>query len=403
MIKPTSKPFRVSITRTLILASMSSLALNSYANDTDQGGLLMNDNLFQMEGLQVPAFAGSNPFIIDDSSVRISTNDIRVNLLANKRLGGLSDGNVKSDPLSFSIKDDEQGEWLVSLDFSSSGRANRVNTDFTAGYQMPNQSTQFFVNYGKQSLPISVSFETPVNYVLDDKLLDQNSIALGFNHEIAKGWDVTISYMKSNLDMVTTESALAQMQQKQESGYRFYYDFNQDGSPEAINLKSNLAGIEGFQKNLEGIEIKISRQINNDFAVGASVETASGFYQDRVLGFKERETPFETSAISLYGGMKLAEDWTLAANVNKQENKLLLNSSSSSPIEFDDTTLDIGLQYQTKWNKTGLVIRIDLMNLLGAAHLEDSLSQSMDLDARGLVPYTFQSPKYIKLSGSINF
>ncbi|MBD3667429.1 MAG: hypothetical protein HUJ16_05680 [Kangiella sp.] len=380
---------------------MSSIALSSYAESMEQGGSFMNDELFVMESLPGTQFSGFNPFVIDDSSVRVTANDISVSLLANNQLKEFGRERLKSDPLSFNIKDEDQGEWLVSLDLSDSG-SNRPNASLFAGYQMPNQSSQFFINYGKQSLPVSVSFDDSVNNLLEEKHLRQNAMALGFNQDISEGWDVTISYMKSDLDLITTESALAEMG-KQEAGYRFYYDFDMDGSPEAINLKSNLAGIEGFQQNLEGIEIKISRQVSDNLTVGASVETAQGLYHEQFLGFKEQETPFEASAISLYGGMRFAEDWTFAANVNKQDSKLALDRGEASILEFEDTTLDIGLQYQTKWNKTGLVIRIDLMNLLGAAHLDDSMSQSMDLDARGLVPYTFQSPKYIKLSGSINF
>ncbi|MCW9028637.1 MAG: hypothetical protein OQJ80_06860 [Kangiella sp.] len=402
MMKPKSKPFRAPAIRALILASIGSLALNSYANEATQGGSLVNDELF-MQSLKDSDSRGFNPFIIDDTSIRISSNDISVNLLVNNQLNQLATNALQNDPLSFSIEDEQQGQWLVSLDLSHSNTANDVNTGFAASYQIPNKSSQFFVNYGNHSLPVSVSFESPVNYVLDDKNLKQTSTAFGFNQKLYEGWDVTISYMRSDLDLVTTESALAQMHRNSELGYRFYYDFNQDGSPEAINLMSNLAGIEGFQQDLEGIEIKISRQINDDFALGASVELSKGLYQEQSLNFQEQQTPFEASAFSLYGGMRIAKDWTLAANVNKQESKLGLDSTSSNLLMFEDTTLDIGLQYQTKWNKTGLVIRIDLMNLLGAAHLEDSLPQSMDLDARGLTPYTFQSPKYIKLSGSINF
>ncbi len=401
MIKPISKPVRVPAIRALLLASMSSIALSSYAENVEQGGSFMNDELFVMESLPGTQFSGFNPFVIDDSSVRVTANDISVSLLANNQLKDFGRERLKSDPLSFNIKDEDQGEWLVSLDLSDSG-SKRPNANLFAGYQMPNQSSQFFINYGKQSLPVSVSFDDSVNNLLEDKLLRQNTMDLGFNQEISEGWDVTISYMKSDLDLITTESTLAEIG-KQEAGYRFYYDFDMDGSPEAINLKSNLAGIEGFQRNLEGIEIKISRQVSDDLTIGASVETAKGLYHEQFLGFKEQETPFEANAISLYGGMRFAEDWTFAANVNKQDSKLALDRAEATLLEIEDTTLDIGLQYQTKWNKTGLVIRIDLMNLLGAAHLDDSMSQSMDLDARGLVPYTFQSPKYIKLSGSINF
>ncbi len=402
MMKPMSKPLRVPAVRALLLASISSIALNSYAESVEQGGSFMNDELFVMESLPGTQFAGFKPFVIDDSSVRVTANDISVSLLANNQLNGFGAERLKSDPLSFSIKDESQGEWLVSLDLSNSGRPAQANADFLTSYQLPNQTSQFFINYGKQSLPVSVSFDDSVKSVFGEKHLQQNGMALGFSQEVHKGWDVTISYMKSDIDLVTTESTLAEMQ-KQEAGYSFYYDFNQDGSPEAINLKSNLAGIEGFQQNLEGIEIKITRQVSDDFTLGASVEAAKGLYQEQYLGLNEQETPFEASAISLYGGMRLAQDWTLAANLNKQDSKVALDTGTSDLLEFEDTTLDIGLQYQTKWNKTGLVIRIDLMNLLGAAHLDDSMSQSMDLDARGLVPYTFQSPKYIKLSGSINF
>lgn len=403
MMKPIPKPFRVSVIRTLLLASMGSLAFNSYAESVEQDGSFMNDELFVMESLPGTQFAGFNPFVIDDSSVRVTASDISVNLLANSQISRLGIEHPKSDPLSFSIKDADQGEWLVSLDLSDTGRSQDPDASFLAGYQTPSQTSQFFINYGKQSLPVSVSFDDSVKNLFEQKHLQQNAMALGLSQEIHEGWDVTISYMKSDIDLVTTESTLAEMQKQDAAGYRFYYDFNMDGSPEAINLKSNLAGIEGFQQNLEGIEIKISRQVSDDVTIGASVEAAKGLYQERYLGTDEQETPFEASAISLYGGMRFADDWIFAANLNKQDSKLGLDTGNAKLLEFEDTTLDIGLQYQTKWNKTGLVIRIDLMNLLGAAHLEDSMSQSMDLDARGLVPYTFQSPKYIKLSGSINF
>ncbi|WP_290624216.1 hypothetical protein [Kangiella sp.] len=402
MMKPTSKPFRVPVFRALLVAAMSSLALSSFAKSAEQGDSYMSDELFVMDGLPGTQFAGFKPFVIDDSSVRVTANDISVSLLANNKFNALGSKSLESDPLAFSIKDEEQGEWLVSLDLSRAAQTKEANSNFLAAYQAPNQTSQFFVNYGKQSLPVSVSIDDSVHSMLDQKALEQNSVGLGFNQEVGQGWDVTISYMKSDIEMVTTKSALSELEQ-QDTGYRFYYDFNQDGSPESINLKSNLAGIESFQQDLEGIEIKISRQVNDDFTLGASVESGKGRYQEHFLGLQEQDTPFEASALSLYGGMRFAEDWTLAANVNKQESKLSLNSGSSELLEFEDTTLDIGLQYQTRWNKTGLVIRIDLMNLLGAAHLEDSMSQSMDLDASGLVPYTFQSPKYIKLSGSINF
>lgn len=403
MMNSIAKPCRVSLIKTLTLASLTSLAISSYAGDRGQVGSLMSDEILLMDPLERTQNFGFTPFVLDNQSIRISANDISVNLLANDQLDHINVSPLKSDPLSFSLKDEQDGEWLVSLDLSRSAHTNGMNADISTSYEMPNQTSQFFISYGRQSLPVSVSFENPVNNILDDKHFNQNSVGLGFSQEVHEGWDVTISYLKSDVELMTTESALAQMQEKQDSSYRFYYDFNRDGSPEAINLMSNLAGIRGFQQNLEGIEIKISRQVSDDFALGASVEFAKGLYQESSLNLAERETPFEASALSLYGGMRLAEDWTLAANVNKQDAKFGLDNSSSNVVDFDETTLDIGLQYQTKWNKTGLVIRIDLMNLLGAAHLEDSPSQSMDLDARGLVPYTFQSPKYIKLSGSINF
>ena len=403
MMNPVSKPFGVSMIRALILASMSSLAVNSYAQESVRGDLSTDDELFVLSSSSNVQNSGFSPFTIDDTSVRISANDISVNLLANKQFVSWDSNKLESEPLSFSIKDEQQGEWLVSLDLSHSGLSSTANTELSTSYQMPNQSSQFFINYGNQSLPVSVSIENPVDYALNGKAVEQESTLLGFNQQLSEGWDVTISYMKSDVNLVTTESALSQIQAKNEASYRFYYDFNQDGAPETINLMSDLTGIEGFKHNLEGIEIKISRQISDNFALGASVELAKGSYQEQALNFNKQQTPFETSALSLSGGMRLAEDWTVAANVRQQENTLGFNSITTNLMTFEDTTLDIGLQYQTKWNKTGLVIRIDLVNLLGAAPLEDSLSKSMDVDARGLVPYTFQSPKYIKLSGSINF
>ena len=75
-------------------------------------------------------------------------------------------------------------------------------------------------------------------------------------------------------------------------------------------------------------------------------------------------------------------------------------SEESSRLDFDSTTLDIGVQYQGRWQDMGLVIRIDLVNLLG----QDSAYNTVnDFNEKGLMPYTFDSPKYIKLSGSINF
>lgn len=398
-----SKPFRAPVVSGMVIALVASFASSNYAKEVLPGDSIMSHDLLTFNPVASPKPSGRSPFVIDDQSIRVSANDISVSVLPNNGFDMLDTSLTKSDPVSFSIKNDAQGEWLVSLDLSNSNVSESPNTNISASYELPNQTSQFFVNYGKQTLPVSVSFENPVNSMLDDKQLDANSLAFGFNQEVSEGWDVTISYLKSDFDLVTTETTLAQMQDKNNSSYRFLYDFNQDGAPEAINLMSNLSGIEGFQQNLEGIEIKISRQLGNNFALGASVEQSKGLYQQQAIDLSEQVTPFETSSYSLYGGMRFAEDWTVGANVNKQESQFALESSPVGNFKFEDTTLDIGLQYQTKWNKTGLVIRIDLMNLIGAAHLEDSLSQSMDLDARGLVPYTFQSPKYIKLSGSINF
>ncbi|ACV27355.1 TonB-dependent receptor [Kangiella koreensis] len=404
IISRKSKPFRTPVVSGMVIALVASFASSNYAKEVLPGDSIMSQDLLTLSPTASPRSLGKSPFVIDDQSIRVSANDISVSLLPNNEFGVLGTSLTKSDPVSFSIKNDAQGEWLVSLDLSSSGASESPNTNISAGYDLPNQTSQFFVNYGRQTLPVSVSFENPVNSILNGKQLDASSLAFGFNQEVHDGWDVTISYLKSDFDLVTTESALAQMQDKSSSSsYRFFYDFNQDGAPEAINLMSNLSGIEGFQQNLEGIEIKISRQLSSNFALGASVEQSKGLYQQQAIDLSKQVTPFETNSYSLYGGMRFAEDWTVGANVNKQESQFAFESSPASNFKFEDTTLDIGLQYQTKWNKTGLVIRIDLMNLLGAAHLEDSLSQSMDLDARGLVPYTFQSPKYIKLSGSINF
>lgn len=398
-----SKLFRAPVVSGMVIALMASFASSNYAKEVLPGDSIMSHDLLTLNPTASPRSLGKSPFVIDDQSIRVSANDISVSVLPNNEFDMLGTSLTKSDPVSFSIKNDAQGEWLVSLDLSNSNVSESPNTKISAGYELPNQTSQFFVNYGKQTVPVSVSFENPINSVFDAKQLDASSLAFGFNQEVYEGWDVTISYLKSDFDLVTTETALAQMQDKNNSSYRFLYDFNQDGAPESINLMSNLSGIEGFQQNLEGIEIKISRQLGNNFALGASMEQGKGVYQQQAIDLSEPVTPFETSSYSLYGGMRFAEDWTVGANINKQESQFALESSPVNNFKFEDTTLDIGLQYQTKWNKTGLVIRIDLMNLIGAAHLEDSLSQSMDLDARGLVPYTFQSPKYIKLSGSINF
>ncbi|HEY9031375.1 MAG TPA: hypothetical protein VIM93_08440 [Kangiella sp.] len=398
-----SKWFRVPVVSGMVVALVASFALSSYAKEVLPGDSIISHDLLTLNPIASPRSLGRSPFVIDDQSIRVSANDISVSVLPNNEFDMLGSSLAKSDPVSFSIKNDAQGEWLVSLDLSNSNVSESLGTKISAGYELPNQTSQFFVNYGKQTVPVSVSFENPVNSVFDAKQLDASSLAFGFNQEVYEGWDVTISYLKSDFDLVTTETALAQMQDKNSSSYRFLYDFNQDGAPESINLMSNLSGIEGFQQNLEGIEIKISRQLGNNFALGASMEQSKGLYRQQAIDLSEQVTPFETSSYSLYGGVRFAEDWTVGANVNKQESQFALESSPVNNFKFEDTTLDIGLQYQTRWNKTGLVIRIDLMNLIGAAHLEDSMSQSMDLDARGLVPYTFQSPKYIKLSGSINF
>lgn len=398
-----SKPFRAPVVSGMVIALVTSFASSNYAKEVLPGDSIMSHDLLTLGPIASPRSLGKTPFVIDDKSIRVSANDISVSVLPNNEFDMFGTSLTKSDPVSFSIKNDDRGEWLVSLDLSNSNVSEFPNTKISTGYELPNQTSQFFVNYGKQTLPVSVSFENPINSVLGGKQLDTSSLALGFNQEVYEGWDVTISYLKSDFELITTETTLAQMEDKNSSSYRFLYDFNQDGAPESINLMSNLSGIEGFQKNLEGIEIKISRQLGNNFALGASVEQSRGLYQQQAIDLSEQVTPFETNSYSLYGGMRFAEDWTVGANVNKQESQFAHETLPVNSLKFEDTTLDIGLQYQTKWNKTGLVIRIDLLNLLGAAHLEDSLSQSMDLDARGLVPYTFQSPKYIKLSGSINF
>lgn len=350
-------------------------------------------------------------------------------------IGGLLD----TQPMAFSVQDkDKQGQWLVSFDLSPHSTQQQTTFEQSHfniesaysfnGTGLPGKS-QFYVSYGNRKVPISISFDdaitvSDVNSELNGlsqlnafdyprAQLEQDSLQVGFAQQFNDSWAVSISYLKSDLEVVSTEAALQAIEQQQPTSYQFLFDFNQDGRPETVNLLSQLPTFGQLDREFEGIEIKVSRQLTQNLTLGSALNAGSGTIQAEPYVFDANNLSnsmlenFDTASVSLFGDLNINNNWSLDAALKHQNNQYFSiepNKTEQQVARLDSTTLDIGLQYQTQLSKVGLVIRIDLMNLLGVAHgegLYDPYQQN--LDDRGLAPYTFQTPKYIKLSGSINF
>lgn len=319
-----------------------------------------------------------------------------------------SDTTAKA--LSMSFEDDSDGLWQVSLDVNQSSSSNFAEEQysFNASYSPGKENTKFYIDYGNRRVPVSIKVDDFLDY--NKSGYSGQNLNVGLEQKLSDSWAVSISYTKSDLEQVSSDSGILGFERDLPTNQRYWFDLNKDGLPEAVNLFSELGTSANFNKALDGIEIRLTRQVSEQLSVGSVINKSNmAFdwepYQFNRIGTSGSDMTEET--LSLFSQFDFSKQWSLDANISRQfyENRssqvVSLVAADAQNVTFDNTTLDIGLQYEGRWDDVGLVIRIDLVNLLGVE--SDSLQHGQAFDDSGLAPYTFQSPKYIKLSGSINF
>lgn len=312
--------------------------------------------------------------------------------------------------LSMSFEDDSDGLWQVSLDVNQSSPSSFAEEEyrFNASYSPGNDNTKFYIDYGSRRVPVSIKVDDFLDY--NKSGYSGQNLNVGLEQRLSDSWAVSISYTKSDLEHVSSDNGLLGFERDLPTNQRYWFDLNRDGLPEAVNLFSELGTSTNFNQALDGIEIRLTRQVNQQLTVGSIVNQSNALfdwepYQFNHFGASGNDVTEES--LSLFSQFDFSKQWSLDANISRRlyEQKtsqvVSLVAADAKSVKFDSTTLDIGLQYQGRWDDVGLVIRIDLVNLLGME--SDTLQRGQAFDDSGLAPYTFQSPKYIKLSGSINF
>lgn len=315
-----------------------------------------------------------------------------------------------------------KGQWSVSFDVNE---LNALNSSFSLnaveksdinkplGWQLgskyvsSDKTSQFYVNYGDRKVPISISFDSS-----QANMLEQQQYGAGLKQELNESWAVTIEYLKADSQLSdsklfgSNENTLA---------YNYSFDFNQQNQVGLVNFSPwATAGLLPSEMNNEvsEIQIKISRQLTDNFSLSASASEINARTQvDTVLSdLSNLEQQLSTKQLNVTSDYQIDNSWSLAANLARKSSDVStlsgLPEKKSDFNHFNTTTLDIGLQYQSRWDQVGVVIRIDLMNLLGVSSLHEAVENQGDLNGSSnsnLLPFGFQTPKYIKLSGSINF
>lgn len=318
-------------------------------------------------------------------------------------------GSIKSDALSFGIEDSSDGLWKFSLDVNQpqedlfGAEQYRVH----AAYSPSGDNSTFYINYGNRRVPVSIKVDDLFNY--EQPNLSSQGVSLGLEQMLNEHWAVSISYTKSELKQRSHSDRLFGDTQSAAINQKYWFDLNRDGLPESVSLFSELGATEDFSKAFEGIEIKLSRQVNDTLSIGGIVSKTDSNYDWQPFQFKEfghSQSELNEASVSIFSQLELSSEWSMGAQLKHQSYQqtptpiVSLVSDKVNAINFDSTTLDIGVQYQGRWDDVGLVIRIDLVNLLGGTREQHS---EYEFNDTGLAPYTFETPKYIKLSGSINF
>lgn len=315
-----------------------------------------------------------------------------------------------------------KGQWSVSFDLNRLGLSDNqfdfgsqfnVNEQPSYDWELgtsfvsPDQTSRFYVNYGNRKVPISISFDDSPN---DFPSLQEEALNVGFEQKLNESWAVSIAYLKENSDYQSlTANGLVDSSHHQ---LNYLFDFNNSNKLETVNFSpfSHDLNRTGFLDDISAIQIKVSRQMSDSLVLSASASQGQSDYISGldVADFSSQVLPLandnslKSQQLALEGQYQLNDSWSLDANIEHQVDQLgAINSVTSNDFsQLDATTLDIGVQYQSNWDQVGVVIRIDLMNLLGVSQTQ---AGQMGLDQNGLKPFSFDSPKYIKVSGSINF
>lgn len=319
--------------------------------------------------------------------------------------------NLKSNADAFS---DLKGQWSVSFDLNHFGLSENqisfdpqlnssrdVSYDWELGTSLvsPDQTSRFYVNYGNRKVPISISFDDDA---LSVPAISKSGMSLGFEQQFSESWAVSISYLKTEHELgAITNSGLTTHQ------LDYLFDFDGSNRLETVNFSplSHDFTRSNLLDDISAIQIKVSRQMSDDLLLSARVSQQSselfGDFTSTNLTLED-ETRYQSQQLALEGRYNLNDSWSLDANLEHQVGQFNVGSYQNMN-NFDSlnmTTLDIGVQYQSDWDQVGVVIRIDLMNLLGVDYGQEGY---LGLDQNGLKPFSFDSPKYIKVSGSINF
>ncbi len=319
-----------------------------------------------------------------------------------------------------SVADDKdtQGQWSVSFDlsrieadsaglnfntpFSNRAYPNFYDWELGSSLVSADQTSRFYVNYGNRKVPISISFdENPTDN------FSRQDLNLGFEQSFDQNWAVSIAYLKTDQQLDRLGQGILEPNSLHEVNYSF--DISQPNQIETLNFSpfnQNRGAGNFLFDDVSAIEIKVSRQLGQSFSLNAKASELKA--QVAELGYLNPSNPnpypLDLNKLALAGQYQVNDHWSLDASLEKESGHLLAahSENSNNTNHFDATTLDIGVQYQSNWENVGVVIRIDLMNLLGLEENADTVNR-YGLDQDGLVPFSFDTPKYIKLSGSINF
>ncbi|AKE51576.1 hypothetical protein [Kangiella geojedonensis] len=344
------------------------------------------------------------PFSFDSSSSSLHASKV-VPLYSDS----FGSGYLDSSALSIGLEDGSDGLWQFSLDVNQSQESLFTEEQYqlNASYSPDSASSTFYINYGNRRVPVSIKVDDFLDY--NQSGPEGSELALGFEQNVNDSWAVSISYTKSELEQASSDNSVFGFGADTPVNQQYWFDLNKDGLPEAVNLFSELGRSPSFDKASDGIEIRLTRQVGDKVSVGSSLFKGHSTFDWQPYQLKEFETvasELKESGISLFSQIDFSPEWSVATQLSHRDYTqqppqiVSLVSDSANSLNFDSTTLDIGVQYQGRWQDMGLVIRIDLVNLLGNNQENNS---NQNFNDNGLMPYTFETPKYIKLSGSINF
>ncbi|RDX38420.1 hypothetical protein DZA50_00055 [Kangiella sp. HD9-110m-PIT-SAG07] len=316
---------------------------------------------------------------------------------------------MNSEALSIGIEDGSEGFWKFSLDLNQSQEALFAEEQYqlNASYSPDTDNSTFYINYGNRRVPVSIKVDEFLDY--NRAGAEGSLLGLGFEQNVNDSWAVSISYTKSELQKVDSDSGILDFGNSSLINQQYWFDLNKDGLPEAVSLFSDLGVSPGYDSATDGIEIRLTRQVSDKISLGSSLyqsETSADWEPLQLNEFEAVASELKKSGISLFSQIDFSPEWSVETQINHRDYEqqspqiVSLVSEPANTLDFDSTTLDIGVEYQGRWQDMGLVIRIDLVNLLGSG-LDSDLRQDFSND--GLAPYIFETPKYIKLSGSINF